>query len=240
MYYSVYDNSVPVFSENVKYFLKSTDGYLHQIKKLTIDKLGEPFNNCVKSVDSLENSLTKEIKSRDFDYTQIYCYKLCRLKFLEKICNCSLEYQLWTKGNDTCDEICLQNNIKTFSYEENCEKACPLECDSNEYDMQIEITDSQDKQVIIENKNLTEKFSNYTAEQLMQNVSVLNFNFENMQYTEIKEVPRKTFDMLIAEIGGIAGINQIRFNLILLCHLIFLFFLRSIPRIKFHKFYRDF
>jgi hypothetical protein len=193
---------VSIFSEQVSFFSSGNGVYLNYLKKTVIDKLGEPYNQCEDNTDSLNSPLSKEIKERGSEYRQGFCHKLCRLYFMQDACNCSLQYQLWTNGNDTCERKCVEKIVYSFDYKENC-KSCPLECDSVLIETKIE--KSNITIVGNNNVNLTEQFSNHTIDSISQNLTILNFNYERMEYTEIKEMPRTTIVSLIGELGGTLG-----------------------------------
>jgi len=176
--------------------------YFNYMEKMVIDKLGEPFNQCEDSAEYLNTRLAKEIKARGSVYNQRLCFNLCRLYFIEDSCNCSLQYQLWSNGSDTCDRSCVKKIVDMFDYRQKC-KSCPVQCDSVLYKTRIE----KSKISISFNKtaNLTERFSNYTIASISQNLTILNFNFERMEYTEIKEIPRTNVVSLVGELGGTLG-----------------------------------
>ena len=127
--YGVYENSIAINSEQLSPFLSSNGAFLNYFKKTVIDKLGEPYNKCEDNTDSLNSPLTKEIRSRGSEYKQRICFNLCRHYFIQDSCNCSLQYQLWANGSDSCERKCVEKIVDKFDYEENC-KSCPLECDS--------------------------------------------------------------------------------------------------------------
>ncbi len=182
--------------------------------------------------------LTKEIRARGSVYKQRICFNLCRLYFIQNSCNCSLQYQLWANGSDTCNTGCVKKIVDTFNYEENC-KSCPVECDAVLYATRIE--KSNVSIVVNKNVNLTERFSNLSIDLILQNLTILNFNYEKMEYTEIKEMPRTTFVSLIGELGGTLGKN-IGFQYFFVTNLFEIFFLylfRSVSGIKFCQLNRD-
>ncbi len=125
---------MPAYSEEATaYFFDPNNGYFNYLTKKVTNKLGEPYNKCEDNTDSLNNSLANDIRSRGFEYKQSYCYNLCRLKHIEIACNCSLHYQLWQTGIDTCNKTCIQNIIDKFDSSQVCED-CPLKCDSVSYE----------------------------------------------------------------------------------------------------------
>jgi len=182
------------------------NGYFNYLKKKVTNKLGEPYNKCEDSTDSLENPLANDIKARGFEYKQSYCYDLCRLKYMEVACSCSLQYQFWQTGFDTCNKTCIQNIIDNFDNSQNC-KDCHLECDFVEYETKIvKMEKGRHERYIDENlKFLTERFQNDSIDSLRGKTTVLNFNFEKMHYTVIEEIPVTTIYSLIGDLGGIVG-----------------------------------
>ena len=101
--------------------MSTLPGYLYYapVEKSVLNKLGEPFNHCDDNTDALTNPLAIEIKARGSKYSQNLCYNLCRNYYIEKACTCSLEYQLWTNGSDTCSTECVQPILDSFDFNEN-------------------------------------------------------------------------------------------------------------------------
>ena len=188
--------------------------YFKEVKKTATDKLGEPFNNCDDNTKDLKTHLGKEISSRGSEYSQIVCYNLCMLHFMEKSCNCSLPYQFGLGGNDTCNKDCITHIIDTFDYYGNCKSDCPLECDSVTFDLVKEtekIVDSYYIGIIEGAINKSEKYSNVTFESIKEKLIFFNINFGKMSFTQLTEIPKKTFTDLISDLGGIIG--NLSFNL---------------------------
>ena len=205
--YGVYENVLPINSNEV-FTLVESGGYLNYIQKTVIDKLGEPYNQCEDNTDSLNSPLANEIKSRGLDYSQNLCHKLCRLYFIQDTCRCSLQYQLWSNGSDTCDKSCVETILDTFDYGVSCE-SCPIECDSVLYETRM--VKGNISRFISDNLNMAERFSNFTFESIVHNLTALNFNYNKMQYTKIREIPRTTFVTLTGELGGTVGKNLFKF-----------------------------
>jgi len=55
--------------------------------------------------------------------------------------------------------------------------------------------------IYLQNEN-----ANFSTD-LIENITAINFNFDKMQYTEIKEIPKTTVESLIGDLGGIVGKN---------------------------------
>ena len=56
--------------------------------------------------------------------------------------------------------------------------------------------------------NKSEKFSKFTFDSIKEKLIILNINFEKMSFTQLTEIPKKTFTELVSELGGIIGISN--------------------------------
>ena len=171
------DNSLIERSIDLIYPLRPGNVYDTIIKKTVTDKLGEPYNACDDNTNALESPLAKEIEARGSEYSQRLCFNLCILHFIEKECACSLRYQLWTNGSDTCRSECVGPILDSFDYHEKC-KECPFECDSVVFEKTSEkmvLTEdcffSDDIKKIL---NSSVKFSNLTFDNVLKNLLILN------------------------------------------------------------------
>ena len=208
LYYGVFDNSLALRSVEIVSVASRGIGHFIELKKTVTNKLGEPYNICDDNTKDLETPLVKEIASRGSEYSQEACYNLCKLHFMEKSCNCSLPYHLRFGGNDTCDSSCVKHIQDTFDYNYNCKSECPLECDSVSFDLVKEtkkIVDPYFIDIIKDNLNKSEKFSNYTLDSIKENLIFLSTNFGKMSFSQLTEIPKKTFTDLISDLGGIIG-----------------------------------
>ena len=207
LYYGVFNNYLLIRSADLNSVASRGLSYLIELKKTATDKLGEPYNKCDDNPNDLNTPLAKEIASRGSDYSQGVCHNLCRLHFMEISCNCSLSYQFGSGGNDTCKIDCIKPIWETFDYNVNCE--CPLECDSESFDLVKEtakIVDPYFINIIRENLKKSNKFSNYTFDLVKEELIFFNLNFGKMSFTQLTEIPKKTFPDLIADLGGTIGI----------------------------------
>ena len=209
LYYGVFDNSLALRSDEIKYVASPGISYTIELKKTVTDKLGEPFNKCDDNTKDLKTQLAKEIAFRGSEYSQGACYNLCKLHFIEKSCNCSLSYQFGMGGNDTCNKDCIEYIKDKFDYNYNCKSECPLECDSVSFDLVKEtgkIADDPYYSAIINNNlNKSNKISNYTLESIKEKLIFLEINFSKMRFTQLTEIPKKNFADLISDLGGIIG-----------------------------------
>ena len=180
------------------------------ITKTVINRLGEPYNQCIDDTQNLDSQLAKEIANMGSDYRRYVCYSLCKIHFIEEACQCDLSNRYKLEGNDTCNPDCVRSK-DSFDYEKNCE-TCVQECDSVKYGLEtntynlngIEYYESQFEAVL---KTPGSQFSNYSLEYVMNNLIHFTFGFKSMDFTEISESPKTTFTNLVAELGGTIGRN---------------------------------
>jgi len=192
------------------------------VSKTVTDKLGEPYNSCEDNTNELKSPLTKEIEARGSRYSQRLCFNLCILHYVENECACSLEYQLWTNGSDTCGKGCVRPILDSFEYHEKC-KDCPLECDSVSFlrasEKMLLAGDKYFSDKLKETLNTSAKFSNFTLKYVLSNLIMINLKFEKIQYMEIKEVAKMSVTSLIGELGGTLG-NML---FTVLCYLLYMY-----------------
>ena len=89
--------------------------YYFIINRLFSEKLGEPFNDCLKNVETFKNNKTiiNIISNMKRTYNQNECIELCRgLILIEtNVCNCSDSKidQVVSKCYDTSQKKCIIN-----------------------------------------------------------------------------------------------------------------------------------
>ncbi len=178
------------------------------IHKTKLDKLGEPYNPCDEHTDTLDNQIARDIAARESDYNRVLCFNLCVLYFIEKECNCSLEYQLWTRGNDTCLTNCVLGLLDSFDYNRNC-KMCPVKCDTVLYELQLSTQPLNDYtyflNILKEEFDKKKNFSNYTFEQLNKKLILINIKFWLPQSIDVIEMPKTSLLQLFGDLGGFIG-----------------------------------
>ncbi len=218
VYYASFDNSISGHSGEINNLAQQ--GYVHfvTLTKTVLDRLPMPYNECTETVD---NDMAKQLAVRGSAYTQSLCFRLCRLLWVEKQCNCSLEYQLWSNGNDTCESGCVSEAIKLFEVIKTCGSICPTQCDSVQIDFQIEKMLLKDllhfRKIyldILKTENNLKKFGNYSPEFVLDMLRVINVNFKRKQVTEINEIPFTSWVEFVSELGGSIG----KFNDLLTCY----------------------
>jgi len=170
------------------------------IDRVFTQRLGEPYNQCVKTIDDFGSNQTlyQFILDKNYIYSQQRCYKLCfDLDYISNNpCNCT--------NNVTIDNVwqkCFVETEKedlngcTFKYKamfnkesltDKCDQYCPIECDSFEYttSYSFHITESL-------SKSDTLKFKAY---------------YKELKYVSIRQDPKMDRIDLIANIGGLFGL----------------------------------
>lgn len=124
VYKIAYPYDYPVLSEVDELMSPGFIKYI-TVKKIIDEKLGEPYNSCVKDSDdenSHESLLFKEIVRSKIRYRQAFCFELC-LKKLAVF-----------NSNLTTEKSKLLSYLM-FDHKKECSLSlCPLECDSVLYE----------------------------------------------------------------------------------------------------------
>jgi len=174
--------------------------YEISVKRIFTYKLGQPYNNClkdVKSIDSFDSDLYRfMINSTNYSYRQKDCLKYCMTTLLYKALNIT-EYKLdrWENIIGKHPEYLsktleiYQDLIRKGLNEYDVCKDCPVECDSVNY----------------ETLNSFTKFIQQT-EKTDKNVIYFTVYYENLDYTVIDQVAKMTELDLISNIGGNLGL----------------------------------
>ena len=186
------------------------------IEKRVQNNLGRPYNDCfddLNDVDSFDSDFYRDTINLGQSYRQIYCFRVCLIRTLEKKCDCLLPVQFGQAlGNDTCDKACLEREINEFDEKLTCWRPCPKECDSNEY-----TTVLKDEFVYVENNTMYSKIraellktrrdvSGLSFEEMRKRIFNLRINFASMKYCEVSQIPKSTIADLVASLGGTLGL----------------------------------
>lgn len=195
-------------SEEIKFSSDLPRGLTKYVtmKKTVTERLGKPFNDCVKKAHEVDSALVKEIKQMGSEYRQYFCYRLCQLHYLEIQCKCKLPYQFGFGGNDTCRLDCLHPLIDDFNFQKECDRHCPLECDSTEYELfekDQKIKDNPYMLDIIKNKTLLPLNSSF--DYVVENLMAFHVNIQDLSYQYFYELPKTTPANLVADLGGTLG-----------------------------------
>ncbi len=103
----------------------------------------------------------------------------------------------------------IQTEVKNYDKEKNCDKLCPLECESTQYKISESIFSNADfsdsEQYNSEEITRIEKKLNITinsAKELNKNILQLQVIFDSLKYTKITQTPKTTLSALISNLGG--------------------------------------
>jgi len=191
-----------------------------EVSRVFSEKLGEPFNKCLKnlkSLDAFDSDVYRHIlTSTNFSYDQKDCYNLCIGQKFNKILNISSEIkhyadvwfgltpELKPKIIDFYLDV-IKGNIKKY-----CDSACPLQCDSIQYHVSSSFT-----RFSIETfyEYIKEIFNGYPIKNddrllinNLENLIYFNVFYNSFEYTSITQLPKMDIFDLISNIGGNLGL----------------------------------
>ena len=153
-----------------------------QLSKHVMEKLGKPYNTCLKKSEILDHDQNLNIKETirlDGNYNSINCKHFCKLLLFAKEFNCSLSHTLETGKLENCSSI---GSINDYS---SCIDACPEKCDLTSYRYNHEkisytSVDSKDMMVFI--------------------------YFDQLETRITSEYPKTSPSDVVAKIGGCLGL----------------------------------
>jgi hypothetical protein len=190
------------------------------INKQTIKRLGMPYSNCILdtlSPDSYDSDLYKATFVQNKKYEQNFCVQLCRQEFYVKNCQCYSISSPHLEGNNTCStmnelkcifEANIQFNNKSLINV--CYDKCPQECETISYNLVTSYADYPSPFYADLIMKFQEKFNKSTQfsdiSQLKESTLAVNIYFEDLSYTLIEEVPARTLEQFMADVGGFMGL----------------------------------
>jgi len=175
--------------------------YQISVKRIFSYKLGLPYNNCLKdveSIDSFDSDLYRfMIQSTNYSYGQTDCLSYCAAKLILNQFNITNKIDRWEnivsenlKYGETAQTVYLDMQRKGIYAI--CPD-CPEECDLIQY----EITHSFTKL-----STQYELFKNFSTENLVY----FTIFYESPQYTVIDQIAKMDVFDLISNIGGNLGL----------------------------------
>lgn len=187
------------------------------IQQLFNNKLSKPYGMCIKdlsSQSSYDSQLFRETIMIMGKYEQKLCLLFCLQQFISISCNCYDPMGPENKNYPVCNESkCIEQAYINFvdKSSKECFNECPVECESTSYDYRITQSDFPAEfysQILIEFDKmypwLKRNFS--SKENLKKTTLALNVFYNDIGYTIVNEIPSKTFEQFISEIGGLMGI----------------------------------
>jgi len=168
LFYFINDAFVkPTTSENTNFILPGAMN-IFILEKTVETKLEYPFNNCWERINLPDTSLVRNLSEANITYRQLNCFELCLRTYVQ---NYALEHEV--------SEV-----VKRKDERENCNRLCPLECESTQYK-------------VSESKFYSNDFSNtedYSSE------------VDSLKYTKISQSPKTSLSALISNLGGSSGL----------------------------------
>jgi len=193
-----------------------------QVERTFIQKLGEPYNNCLKDSNTFKKNKTliEYLAKSDRSYNQKQCFELCfNLKYFEKNpCNCTSN-ESWSEIFEKCyvEEKkftslfnCSEKFRIDFSrnhlFKKECADYCPLECDSIKYSISTYTLEYPISGIIsLEDKQkFDSNFNNY--DDVQKSFYSLIIYYKDLKYTLLKDEPSMILADLISNIGGLLGV----------------------------------
>ena len=218
----IHNHSSPPYAggmENGGFWMTPGSWNYYQVERKFFYKLEEPYNKCLKDVNTFENNhtLIDFIKDMNKHYTQDYCFRVCsHMLALEKSkcgCNSNLKMfekdciqQFYSEKNETLQ--CISNFTKEFRKTEckSCANFCPLECDSMSYRIESYLENFPVSGNISE-KAKKDYHLNYTKyEKANLHFLVLYVYYKDLKYELISQQPKTDLLSLISNIGGILSL----------------------------------
>lgn len=191
------------------------------IKKTVVERQASPYSDCIRntcSFDSYDSDLFKKTLKTSKYYTQKNCLLICLQRHIVQNCGCyipkipNFDDSRVCNGHDILECGYTQyHEFYTTQLSNQCFVECPQECDSIEYDLSSSVMDFPSPfyadLFIRKHKLFPDNYKNLTTfENIKQSVVKINIYFSDISYTSIKEVPAKTFEQLIGDLGGILGL----------------------------------
>ncbi len=162
------------------------------ITKTIQNNLGEPYNKCLKSGETFDSDLFRETIRSGYEYRQVNCYDLCLQK--QYIAKCR------DLVNVAYNNDCYTNLTANFNFKGLCEQYCPLECDSVSIQTSIQTLNFD----AITWPVMPAAHAN--ASYNLSSVFSIWIYYDNIEYTQIDQIPKMSLPDLIASVGGMLGL----------------------------------
>lgn len=193
-----------------------------KVERLFRQHLGQPYNDCLEdltSTDEFDSELYRTIIKSNITYTQLYCFFHCAQKYINENCKCDSNF--FQKLNLE-DNLCLDNEklkcaldaVTSFynnDVEKSCSQYCPLECNSQKFQISTSYAQfpiDQYARELMNNSLIKSRYLNksITIENIKNSVLALNIYYDDLSYVIISEQPALIFTDLLSTIGGIGGL----------------------------------
>ena len=201
--------------------LNAPSGFYSSIalNRIFSHKLGLPYNDCIKDVSSLNSSSSElykyMIESTNFTYRQKDCFNYCMGREFHRKLNESNKIEHWVNAWFSFENYLKDISTLEFYYNKVkneisnlCNSDCPLECDGIKYEKTISLTRILMDEFIRYYSDSLNQFSfikNLTADDL-NDLVMFNVYYDELEYTNISQLPKMDFFDLVSNIGGNLGL----------------------------------
>ena len=150
------------------------------------------YPSLLKSGETFDSDLFRETIRSGYEYRQVNCYDLCLQK--QYIAKCR------DLVNVAYNNDCYTNLTANFNFKGLCEQYCPLECDSVSIQTSIQTLDFD----AITWPVMPAAHAN--ASYNLSSVFSIWIYYDNIEYTQIDQIPKMSLPDLIASVGGMLGL----------------------------------
>ena len=198
------------------------------LRKNKLYRLESPYSSCIKNIqsfDELDSDLYRSMFTvlNMTTYRQKTCYQLCLQNHIISSCGCADAFLPNILTNvSNCMSLRSINCItrsRTYYFEKEikyfCEQQCPVECDSEEYDMswsQARYPTVYQTNYLRNRTNILSKFNKFNAKEKIENdhiqksIVLINIFFDELSANKIYEIPDLSAHEVLGTKGGNLGL----------------------------------
>ncbi|XP_038074050.1 degenerin unc-8-like [Patiria miniata] len=182
------------------------------LKKVRIDRIGEPYTNCSKGASTIYSDFYENV-----EYSLLACEKSCVVREILKACQCADVRYRFTDEHKPCYSSnmtltdCANRIHEAYAYN-NLDCHCQLPCREDVFEETVStaLWPNDNYQPLMEAavKNISPRFS-YDLENdenfVSKNLVKLNVFMSSLQYQHIFQTPEYGSENLISDLGGQVG-----------------------------------
>ena len=190
------------------------------ISQQQISKLSRPYSNCIENIfalNSFDSYLLRQCITIFGRYQQKTCLLLCYHEYVKQKCGCYSSDAFNITINQACNytlSSCVFEANAEFHQKSQyvkCFDLCPIECKSVNYNFKTFKSDFPAPfygKILIEHQKIWPNLARNvtTFKDIKDTVLAVNVFYNDISLNLIKEYPAKTFEQLVAEIGGFLGL----------------------------------
>ena len=191
------------------------------IKRVFTNRLGEPYNNCVKDLSNLNLFQSKFVQhiliKTNISYRQVDCFDLCMAQHILDKCNISQSLGfLWEINPKDSEFDCTrkerENFLNTDIYAK-CTPLCPKECDSIDYNIEVmtsKYPTEEYAKVLLNDSKIMKLYSDYnrsiTINDLRESMVQFSVYYMSFEYNEISQTEKISLIDNVSNFGGLLGL----------------------------------